>query len=196
MSILQDLDPKYAKIHTRSSFAGWKSITWIFSLLLILLWASWLAFTLQNNSASENKRTGSIAQDQGNPSVETVKAPSLASSQTSMTSPTISPPASIGGGGGSAIIQEARNLDSAKSEKAPESVPFPSMAAETTKPAKSDQTAKPASTEKTVQQKAKLSTVHAAERKQTNKAHAEKNSQPSTKKASERDVDIITAIVR
>lgn len=195
MSILQDLDPKYAKIHTRSSFAGWKSITWIFSLLLILLWASWLAFTLQNNnSASENNRTGSIAQDQGSPSVETVKAPSLASSQTSMTSPANTPPASIGGG--SAIIQEARNQDSAKSEKAPESVPFPSMTAEVTKPVKSDQTAKPASTEKTAQQKTKLSTVHAAERKQTNKAHAEKNSQPSTKKASERDIDIITAIVR
>jgi len=194
MSILQDLDPKYAKIHTRSSFAGWKSITWIFSLLLILLWASWLAFTLQNNSASENKQTGSIAQDQGSPSVETVKAPSLASSQTSMTSPANTPPASIGGG--SAIIQEARNQESAKTEKAPESVPFPSMAAEATKPVKSDQTAKPASTEKTAQQKTKLSTVHAAERKQTNKAHAEKNSQPSTKKASERDIDIITAIVR
>lgn len=194
MSILQDLDPKYAKIHTRSSFAGWKSITWIFSLLLILLWASWLAFTLQNNSASENKRTGTIAQDQGSPSVETVKAPSLASSQTSMTSPANTPPASIGDG--SAIIQEARNQDSAKSEKAPESVPFPSMAAEVTKPVKSDQTAKPASTEKTAQQKTKLSTVHAAERKQTNKAHAEKNSQPSPKKASERDIDIITAIVR
>ena len=194
MSILQDLDPKYAKIHTRSSFAGWKSITWIFSLLLILLWASWLAFTLQNNSASENKRTGTIAQDQGSPSVETVKAPSLASSQTSMTSPANTPPASIGGG--SAIIQEARNQDSAKSEKAPESVPFPSMTAEVTKPVKSDQTAKPASTEKTAQQKTKLSADHAAERKQTNKAHAEKKSQPSTKKASERDIDIITAIVR
>ena len=194
MSILQDLDPKYAKIHTRSSFAGWKSITWIFSLLLILLWASWLAFTLQNNSASENKRTGTITQDQGSPSVETVKAPSLASSQTSMTSPANTPPASIGGG--SAIIQEARNQDSAKSEKAPESVPFPSMTAEVTKPVKSDQTAKPASTEKTAQQKTKLSADHAAERKQTNKAHAEKKSQPSTKKASERDIDIITAIVR
>lgn len=195
MSILQDLDPKYAKIHTRSSFAGWKSITWIFSLLLILLWASWLAFTLQNNrDAVENKPTGTIGQDQGSPSAEPVKAPSLASSQTSMTTPTNTPPASIGGG--SAIIQEARNQDSAKSEKAPESVPFPSMAAEVTKPVKSDQTAKPASTEKTAQQKTKLSTVHAAERKQTNKAHAEKNSQPSTKKASERDIDIITAIVR
>ena len=195
MSILQDLDPKYAKIHTQSSFAGWKSITWILSLLLVLLWASWLVFTLQrDNGASKNVLTATIGQDQGSPRPEAVKSLSIAPPQAATSVGADSSPAATSGG--SAIIQEAREATPPKSAKNEESASFPSIAPESKKPASSDQTTKQEARETTAPQKTRKLSEHAAERKPTNKVYAEKNSQPSTKKAAERDIDIITAIVR
>lgn len=191
MSILQDLDPKYAKIHTRSSFAGWKSITWILSLLLILLWASWLVFTFQlDKSSSESKPTDNIGQYQGNRSVEVVRTPN--------TSITDTPP--VSSAQGSAIIQEAKGQESAKSGESPEPATFPLIAPEEKKLANTDLATKAETKDSDLRQKTKASASHVAERKQANnhanKVHSEKNSQPSAKKATERDIDIITAIVR
>ena len=196
MSILQDLDPKYAKIHTQSSFAGWKSITWILSLLLVLLWASWLVFTLQrDDGASKNILTANIGRDQGSLNTEAVKSPTSSSpSQATTSRGADSSPASTGGG--SAVIQESREAVLANSAKSDESAPFASIAPESKKSANSGQATKPEAREETAQQKSRKATEHTAERKQANRAYAEKNSQPATKKAAERDIDIITAIVR
>ena len=191
MSILQDLDPKYAKIHTRSSFAGWKSITLILSLLLILLWASWLVFTFQlNKGSSESKPPENIGQDQGNRSAEIVRVPSTGITDT--------PPVSRAQG--SATIQEAKGQEPAKSGESPEPATFPLIAPEEKKLANSDLATKTETKNSVLGQKAKASASHVAERKQANnhanKAYGEKNSQPGAKKATERDIDIITAIVR
>lgn len=195
MSILQDLDPKYAKIHTQSSFAGWKSITWILSLLLVLLWASWLVFTLQrDNGASKNILTANIGRDQGSLNSETVKPPSSSPSQATTSGGADSSPASTGGG--SAVIQESREAVPANSAKSEESAPFASIAPESKKSANSGQATKPEARKEAAQQKSRKATDYAAERKHANRAYAEKNSLPATKKAAERDIDIITAIVR
>lgn len=199
MSILQDLDPKYAKIHTQSSFAGWKSITWILSLLLILAWASWLVFTLQiDNSVSGNKLPGNGMPDQGEISNEIAKAPSIERSQIASTDLAAASPANSGAG--SAIIQEAGQPASIKSEKGQESMPFPSIAPEEKKLTNSNRMSKTDSRNQSAYQQAKRQTGHAAARKpannHANKVSADKNSQPNAKKAAERDVDIITAIVR
>lgn len=195
MSILRDLDPKYAKIHTQSSYSGWKSITWILSLLLVLLWASWLVYTLQRDSgASKNILTANIGPDRGSQNTETAKSPSISPSQATMSVGADSSPASTGVG--SAVIQEGREAAPANSAKSEESASFPSIMPESKKSANSDQVTKPEAKEQTAQQKSGKATEYASARRQANKAYAENNSQPSTKKAAERDIDIITAIVR
>ncbi|MBS1139605.1 MAG: hypothetical protein H6R13_1058 [Proteobacteria bacterium] len=198
MSILQDLDPKYAKIQTQSSFAGWKSITWILSVLLILLWASWLVFTLQfDKSAPENKPTGNALQDQGGISTEATKAPGIDGSRTTSTSPVNILQANSGAG--SAIIQETREVTPTELGKIQEPVYLASIAPETKKLTNSDQMTKVDTRDQSDRQQTRRSTGHTTDRKPSNlanKAYADKNSQPSAKKAAERDIDIITAIVR
>ncbi len=199
MSILQDLDPKYAKIHTQPSFAGWKPIAWILSLLLFLLWVSWLVFTTQfDKGVSEKTLPGDTTQEHVSISTEVAKLPTGNPSQVAATGPTDAPPAIASTG--SAIIQETSEQESAKSEKSPDSIPFRSITPEAKKLANSDQATKPDTKEQSAHKKARKSAVHTAERKpvnrQANKAYAKKNSQPTTKNATERDIDIITAIVR
>lgn len=199
MSILQDLDPKYAKIHAQPSHAGWKSIAWILSLLLLLLWVSWLVFTTQfDKGGSEKTLPGNTAKDQVSITTGVEKIPASNPPKVASTGPIDTHQASASAG--SAIIQEAREQESAKSEKSPDPIPFRSTTPEARKLANSDQATRPDKREQSTHKKARKSAVHTAERKQVNnqanKVYAEKSSQPNTKKATERDIDIITAIVR
>lgn len=195
MSILQDLDPKYAKIHSQSSLAKWKSIAWIFSLLLVFVGASWLVYTLQNGKETrQDKLTAITAQDQDSTKstaaqTNDIKAPQNASSNEAGSSLVTSKT-------GSAVIQETKEAAPEKSEKNLEASPLPSAAAEPKKLATSDHASKPIAREETGQHKPRKAKDYTTEQKQPNKAHADKNSQPGTKKAAERDIDIITAIVR
>jgi len=198
MSILQDLDPKYARIQRQSSIGGWKLLAWVVSLLLVLTWVTWLIFTLRigdgfsEPNSLKNAVSEQVISDAPPPKASTplspephqisapLKADALPASNTTS---------------GSAIIQETQASKSSLSNPVP---PEPISQAMTELPI--DHLGDKKTPRKQIEPAEKKSASHTAER-QANNSHTNKvTTAPSpfvpTKRAAERDIDIITAIVR
>lgn len=198
MSILQDLDPKYAKTQRQPSMGSWKLIAWVASLLLALTWMGWLVFAVRIGDSFSDKDSLKIAAPEQvvTPPPSPKTSSPLNAESWPATAVAKADPLPAGSASGNALIQEFHaTTPSASSPAQTESVNqakpdhLPAVKLSDTKPA-----------QKPIKQTKKRPTSKIAEQKQGN-SHANKETPPPltsavTKKAAERDIDIISAIVR
>ena len=195
MSILQDLDPEYAKMQRRSSTVCWKLIAWVVSLLLVLTWATWLMVSLRMEDAfSESDSSKNAVSEQ-----VVADAPAKASIPLNPKPPQSSVLPKVdalpAGSTGTAFIRESQASTSSRSNPAP---PDPINQAMTERPIGHVNDKK--TLQKQIESVEKKSASNAVKQRQNNgqanKAHTVPAPFVPTKRATERDIDIITAIVR
>ena len=194
MSILQDLDPQYAKIHAQSSFT-WKPVILSGAALLVLGSASWALMQAQARPISQRQTPAtsptqvSTMADEMTRSVTQTTAP-IAKQEipAAMTQP---PSASAG-----ATIRE----DAQHTTGTEQRIPAPPVSSETAAGSLGDteyRRQKPATTGH-----AKANLTHDTGKPERRSAAAqaaarsEKSQLSGGKRTNERDIDIITAIVR
>lgn len=174
MSILQDLDPQYAKIHTQPSSAS-KPIIMVCAALIALGSAYWIL--MKTSAISANQTHAEYSSQPPAATNAAAKSPSA---------------------GAGATIRENPQGTAVAEQRTP--MPAPIGSPENTTPSLANgeyrrQTQAPSSRTKT----APTQTIAKPERKSTTTQQAAKDerSQPhGGKRTNERDVDIITAIVR
>lgn len=177
MSILQDLDPQYAKIHQPPS-TSWKPAIWAISLLLAAGGGYWLV---------TNAPTGANSLE--SPPVQATAA----REKTSENPPYPSPPARSAG---SATITDTPKQDAEQRETVLSKASIPANTVVSLADGEFRRQTPPATTQ------AHSTAKHASGKTERHKTAApasvknERSQAPVAKRASERDVDIITAIVR
>lgn len=193
MSILQDLDPKYAKMHADHAPKKWKPIVWIAGAILLLLWATWVTLILRRGSeqpAPANPQKPSLDSKSSLP-----ETPKTFNSYSIESTPVAPPaPATIISGDGPLDMQRQRPPGSTRQKE--DSLPEVrhTLQSEHQTRMVSEQQRRPTNALEPSQQKT-------SEKKKASPLLAKqgadsKDISESTKKAAERDVDIISAIVR
>lgn len=186
MSILQDLDPKYAKLHKHSA-PPWKYALWLAVPLSLIASGYWMMTKSASTSGNTDLPT--------NGSIET---PSIAKDSTltgnQQTNAMPSPP--LGESNYGAIINEGGNNASPPTGSSTKNAV--SLADSERSLADTEYGRSSSPLDQAARSKAKLTSEKPVHKTPTSASTPKKEAKPDApvKKANERDVDIITAIVR
>lgn len=203
MSILQDLDPKYAKMQAQPKPHGWRPIGWLALLLLVIFCGSWLLLSRQSNKPGEVGGTERMTANQPETNTEQPKKATLTNSlPPPSTARAIPEPASTEKTAKSALIrevptQEVRNSDNSTKNRSTSSNTTNNTNQQIDLAHSDSRNESAASPHKETHRKIAASAKPKEAHRRTTQALTPADNKPMTqKKAAERDIEIISAIVR